>query len=213
MYQRTEGVKNLLKRGLKTLLGKWWIVILLTFPVLIGGSLALSILLGSPAPAFDALAQPIALPIAFIWIFFLGGPLQEEFGWRGYVFENLRSKYDALTASIIAGLMWGFWHLPLFFVPRADDYYNRPLWGLLLTTVLVGIILAWFYVNTKGSIFATMLGHTMFNWSNYVFPALKVDAAGLILFGLYFIAVAFIIWNYGRETLTTFSRGYPGPGT
>lgn len=213
MYQRTEGVKNLLKRGLKTHLGKWWIVILLTFPVLIGGSLALSILLGSPAPAFDALAQPIALPIAFIWIFFLGGPLQEEFGWRGYVFENLRSKYDALTASIIAGLMWGFWHLPLFFVPRADDYYNRPLWGLLLTTVLVGIILAWFYVNTKGSIFATMLGHTMFNWSNYVFPALKVDAAGLILFGLYFIAVAFIIWNYGRETLTTFSRGYPGPAT
>ena len=63
------------------------------------------------------------------------------------------------------------------------------MWGLLLTTILVGIILAWFYANTKGSIFAAMLGHTMFNWSNWVFPALKLDSAALILFGLYFLVV------------------------
>ena len=109
---------------------------------------------------------------------------------------------DALTAAILAGLMWGLWHLPLFFVPRSEDYYNRPLWGLLLTTILVGIILAWFYANTKGSIFAAMVGHTMFNWSNWVFPALKSDSAALILFGLYFLAVVYIIWQYGRKTLT-----------
>ncbi len=202
MYQRGSGVKELLKRGLMTKLGKWWWVVLLTFPVLIGGSLTISVLFGYPAPEFEALAQPIALPIALVYIFFLGGPLQEEFGWRGYAFENLRHKFDALTASIFAGLMWGLWHLPLFFVPRAEDYYNRPLWGLLLTTTLVGIILAWFYANTKGSVFAAMLGHTMFNWSNWVFPALKSDSAALILFGLYFVAVVLIIWQFGRKTLT-----------
>jgi membrane protease YdiL (CAAX protease family) len=183
-------------------LGKWWWVILLTFPILIGGALAISILLGNPAPEFVALAQPIGLPIALVYIFFLTGPLQEEFGWRGYAFENLRNKYNALTAALLAGLMWGLWHLPLFFVPRAEDYYNRPLWGLLLTTILVGVILAWFYANTKGSIFAAMLGHTMFNWSNWVFPALKSDSAALILFGLYFIVVIYIIWQFGRKTLT-----------
>jgi membrane protease YdiL (CAAX protease family) len=202
IYQKGSGVKELLKRGFMVRLGKWWWIILLTFPVLIGGSLALSILLGNPAPEFEALAQPIGLPIALVWIFFRGGPLQEEFGWRGYAFENLRNKYDALMAAIIVGLMWGLWHLPLFFVPRADDYYNRPLWGLLLTTLLVGIILAWFYVNTKGSIFAAMLGHAMFNWSNWVFPALKSDSAALILFGLYFIFVVYIVWRFGRKTLT-----------
>lgn len=202
MYQGGAGVKNLLKRGLMTRLGKWWWVALLTFPVLIGGSLVISVLLGNPAPEFEALAQPVALPVALIFIFFLGGPLQEEFGWRGYAFEHLRSKYNALTAAIIAGLMWGLWHLPLFFVPRAEDYYNRPLWGLLLTTTLVGIIVAWFYANTNRSIFAAMLGHTMFNWSNWVFPALKSDSAALILFGLYFIAVVYIVWQFGQKTLT-----------
>ena len=200
MYQGSAGVKTLLKRGLTTRLGKWWWVILLIFPVLIGGSLFLGIALGNPVPDFPALVQPIALPIAFIFIFFLGGPLQEEFGWRGYAFENLRTKYNALTAAIISGVMWGLWHLPLFFVPRAEFYYNKPVWGLLLTTTLVGIILAWIYANTRGSVFAAMLGHTMFNWSNYVFPALGEDSAALILFGLYFACVGFILWKYGVKT-------------
>jgi membrane protease YdiL (CAAX protease family) len=202
IYQKGAGVKELLKRGFMVRLGKWWWVILLTFPILIGGSLGIAILLGSSAPEFVALAQPFVLPIAFVVVFFTSGPLQEEFGWRGYVFENLRNKYDALTAAIIAGLMWGLWHLPLSFIPRAEDYYNRPFWGLTLTTLLVGIILAWFYANTKGSIFAAMMGHAMFNWSNWVFPALKVDIAALMLFGLYFIVVIYIIWQYGRKTLT-----------
>ncbi|HSG42819.1 MAG TPA: type II CAAX endopeptidase family protein [Anaerolineales bacterium] len=202
IYQGGAGVKDLLKRGLMLRLGKWWWVALLTFPVLIGGSLALSALFGNPLPEFEALAEPIALPFALVWIFFFSGPLQEEFGWRGYALENLRSKYDTLTAAIISGLMWGLWHLPLFFMPRADDYYNRPMWGLMLTTTLVGIILAWLYANTNGSIFATMLGHAMFNWSNWVLPALKSDSAALILFGLYFAAVAYIVWQYGRKNLT-----------
>lgn len=202
IYQRGAGVKKLLKRGYMFRIGKWWWVILLTFPILIGGSLLISSLLGYQLPEFDVLAQPAILPIAVVVIFFTGGPLQEEFGWRGYAFENLRNKFDALTSAIISGILWGLWHLPLFFVPRAEDYYNRPMWGLLLTTILVGIILAWFYANTKGSIFAAMLGHTMFNWSNWALPALKSDIASLILFVLYFIAVGYIIWKYGRKTLT-----------
>jgi membrane protease YdiL (CAAX protease family) len=201
IYQGGEGVKELLKRGLMVRLGKWWWVVLLAFPVLIGGALGISILFGGPVPAFEALQKPAELPIALVFIFFLGGPLQEEFGWRGYAFEHLREKYSALLAAVIAGLMWGLWHLPLFFVPRAEDYYNNPVWGLLLTTVLAGIILAWIYVNTKGSIFAAMLGHTMFNWSNWVLPALKSESASLILFVLYFAAVGYIVWRYGAKRL------------
>jgi membrane protease YdiL (CAAX protease family) len=210
IYQKGVGVKELIQRGIKVRLGKWWWVALLIFPVLIGGSLGLALLFGSPTPDFPAVTEasatgtplPVYLLIAFVFIFFLGGPLQEEFGWRGYAFEHLRNKYNAMIAATLAGLMWGFWHLPLFFVPRAEDYYNRPLWGLLLTTLLVGIILAWIYANTKGSVFAVMLGHTMFNWSNWVFPALKSDSAALILFGLYFLAVGYILWQYGIKTLT-----------
>jgi membrane protease YdiL (CAAX protease family) len=189
IYQRFAGLKELFKRGVMVRLGKWWWVTLLIFPVLIGGSLGLALLLGNPTPAFPAVAEaaesgaplPVFLLIAFVMVFFTTGPLQEEFGWRGYVVEHLRN---------------------LFFSNRQEPYYTNPAWGLMLTTLLVGIILAWIYINTKGSIFAAMLGHAMFNWSNYVFPALDVDAAGLILFGLYFAVVVYIVWQYGRRTLT-----------
>ena len=201
IYQRGAGVRELLKRGLMVGLGKWWWVVLFIFPVLIGAALGISVLLGNPSPVFEVLQKPAELPVALVFIFFLGGPLQEEFGWRGYAFEGLRERYSSLVAAILAGLMWGLWHLPLFFVPRAEDYYNNPIWGLLLTTVLAGIILAWIYVNTNGSIFAAMLGHTMFNWSNWVIPALKSESASLILFGLYFVAVGYIVWQYGAKKL------------
>jgi membrane protease YdiL (CAAX protease family) len=201
LFGGRAGVISLLKRGLQIRLGEWWWWALLTFPVLIGGSLGLAILLGSPVPAFEAFAQPVALPIILIWIFFLGGPIQEEFGWRGYAFEHLRHTTTSLNAAIVAALMWGFWHLPLFFIPRQDIYYNRPFWGLILTTLLVGIILAWMYANTGGSVFAVIVGHTMFNWSNVVFPTLNNDTAALLLFVLYALLVAFIIWRYGAQTL------------
>jgi membrane protease YdiL (CAAX protease family) len=209
IYEGGAGLKRMLKSGINVRLGKWWLVGVLIFPVLIGGALGLAILFGATVPDFPAAANaaaagaplPVFLLIALVPIFLTSGPLQEEFGWRGYVFEHLRNQYSALTAAIIAGLLWGGWHAPLFFANRNEPYYTNPAWGLILTTLLTGIILAWIYANTKGSIFAAMLGHAMFNWSNYVFPALDVDAAGLILFGLYGLVVAFIIWKYGAKTL------------
>ena len=210
IYEGGTGLIKMLKSGINLRLGKWWWVTLLIFPVLIGGSLGLALLFGSPTPDFPAVAEaaqagaplPVYLLIAFVAVFFTTGPLQEEFGWRGYVVEHLQNKYSALTAAVIGGLLWGSWHAPLFFANRSEPYYTNPAWGLMLTTLLVGIILAWIYINSKGSIFAAMLGHAMFNWTNYVFPALDVDAAGLILFVLYFLVVGYIIWQYGAKTLS-----------
>lgn len=48
------------------------------------------------------------------WLFF--GPAPEELGWRGYALDGLQARMNALFASLILGVVWSLWHLPLFFI-------------------------------------------------------------------------------------------------
>lgn len=197
-----DGARRLLKRGLDFRFARrWYLVIFLLFPVLIGGALLLAIFTGEPVPELAALANPLTIPIAFVSILLLGGPLQEEFGWRGYALERLQKRWNALVSSIVIGLVWGAWHLPLFFMPRQEFYYQRPIWGLMLSTTLVSFLFTWLYNNTRGSILAAMLFHTMFNLSHYLFPTLGSDRASLFLFILLFIAVAVVLVRWGPERM------------
>ncbi len=200
---KKEGVIDLLRRGVKYRFGLiWYLVALFLFPILIGGSLFLAALTGEPLPELEVLAEPITIPISFLVVFFMTGPLQEEFGWRGFVQERLQSRWNALTTSIVVGTMWGLWHLPLFFVPEMGFYYERPILGLILSTILVSIPIAWIYNNTGRSVLAAMLMHASFNWSHFLFPTLNSDRASLILFLLEAFIAVIIVLIWGSKTLT-----------
>ncbi len=197
------GIKHLLRRGVAVRFDAgWYAVIFLLFPALVGGALGLAVLSGEPAPAMPNLAKPVTIPFAFLYILLLGGPLQEEFGWRGYALTRLQERWNALVSSIMIGLAWGFWHLPLFFIFRQEMYYQRPFWGLLLSTTLVSILFTWLYNNTHGSVFAALLFHTMFNLSHYLFPTLASDRGNLYLFGLLFLTVIVVVVGWGPQRLT-----------
>ena len=208
IYEGGKGVKALIKRGLDFKIGwKWYLVVFLLLPLLIGLPLLVAQMAGEAIPESNAVAMaggaplPIFAVLAFFVIFFLGGPLQEEFGWRGYATDRLQEKFNALWTGIIMGLLWASWHLPLFFIPREESYYNRPVWGMVLTTTLVTILFTWIYNNTNRSIFATLIFHTMFNWSNTFFPTFETDIGGLLFFGLAIVLVGVIVWQSGPERL------------
>lgn len=202
MADGRAGVADLGRRVVRFRLGAfWYLVVLVLFPLVIGGSLAIAVLLGEPAPKMPAIAQPVGLPVAFVFILLLGGPLQEELGWRGVLQERLQERWNALIASVVVGLTWGIWHPP-FFLPSSGPYYGRPIWGLVLTTVLISVPFAWVYNNTRKSLWAVLLFHTSFNWSHYLFPALESDVAGLTLFGLQAITALSLAWLFGAKLLT-----------
>ena len=137
--------------------------------------------------------------VTFIWIFFLGGSVEEEFGWRGYALPRLQANYSALTSSVIVGFMWGVWHLPLFYISDGP-YYQSPIWAVILSTILLSILFTWLLNNTGGSILIALFFHTMYNFSHTIFPTLGMSNSGLyfIIFLAVAVAVVLVIWGPKR---------------
>ena len=70
-----------------------------------------------------------------------------------------------------------------------------------VTDVLVTVLLTWVYNNTNRSIFAAMLLHTTFNWSNFLFTTLFTDMGGQIFFGLLIAVVVAVVVVWGPRKL------------
>lgn len=195
----TSGVRALARRAGQIRFGwRWYLVVVLTFPLLIGGSALIAWVSGDPVGASEALAQPVAIPIAFVYILVLGGPLQEEFGWRGTLLDPMQDRVGGLGASLVVGAIWSLWHLPLFMFPNdAAPYYDKPFWGLLVTLMSISVLFTWVWNRTGGSIAAVMLFHAMFNLSHWAFPALESDRAGQILFAAQILTVGLVVARDG----------------
>lgn len=205
-----QGVRRLLKRLVQwRFAGVCWAAAFLLLPLVIGGAWVVAGLVDGARPASEALENAAVLPIAFLYILLLGGPLQEEAGWRGTLLEQSQSRFSPLVVSIVVGLVWAIWHLPLFQLPSAGIYYEKPFWGLALSTVLLSVLLTWLYNRTNGSLLAVMIMHASFNWAHYAFPALESDSGGLAYFALFVASCAAILWMSGPSL----GKARSGPAT
>lgn len=96
------------------------------------------------------------LPLVFVAQIF-SSPLLEEFGWRGYLQPHMQKIFDVLPASIIIGIIWGFWHLPLIFA------YGHNLAIAIVSIVCHSILMGWILNSTKGSMLMMLLFHASIN--------------------------------------------------
>jgi len=200
---RKVGVIKLLKRGVYFRFNKiWWLPTLFLMPAITGGALLLAILSGETIPELTWLSNPFTLVVgsySFTYLLFLGGPLQEEFGWRGYALPRLQARFNALVSSLILGFMWGLWHLPYFFISE-EIIYQHAIFGLIISDILIAILMTWLYNNTGGSILTALIFHTTISFSWVLFPTLETDLGSLyylILLILASISIT-IIWGPKR---------------
>lgn len=124
------------------------------------------------------------IAITFAYTFFYGGGTNEEPGWRGFALPRLQLKFSPLIASIILGLIWGFWHTPIYL----PQYGSLIQYGIfLLNTIKIAIILTWLYNRTGGSVLATALMHTIGNITYEFLPSTL--ASDLIQLGIMIVLI------------------------
>jgi len=101
-------------------------------------------------------------------------PLTEELFFRGVLLKSLESRFSALKANVIQGILFGLVHL-------AYMWSWEFTWALLYTMVplvaLAGVLYGWVAQRT-GSVFSSMLVHALYNFLlilmvySFIIPAL-----------------------------------------
>ena len=201
-----EGVSRLLRQLALWRVGfKWYLFALIGLPAIMVLSV---IFLPGALASFQGLAGLAPLPslALFAYVFFLGGPLGEEPGWRGFALPRLQRRYGPLVGSLILGPIWAFWHLPIFWVPA----WNYPptilnIVMFVIAAIAFTIVMTWVFNNTKGSLFIAVLVHTSFDMVlsivNRLFPVPIVNDYGSnvpVLIGLGVLALVLIALTRGR---------------
>src|SRR5215831_13532208 len=85
----------------------------------------------------------------------------EEIGWMGFAFRELSVQRSELSAAILIGLLWGFWHLPVVdFLGTASPHgsYLIPYFlAFIAVMTAMRVLIAWLYANTKSLLLAQLM--------------------------------------------------------
>lgn len=149
----------------------WWVAAF-GIPILVVAiTTAVLAAIGGPVDLDQPRQSPVLIAIVFVFGMTVSGGLNEEPGWRGFAQPYLNERYDALTASLIVGVVWAGWHLPYFVIPITphSDFTLANQVGWFVGILLLSVILAWAYNNT-GSVLIVMVLHAMVNTADILLP-------------------------------------------
>jgi hypothetical protein len=166
------GMKSLLADMVRWRVGARWYVLVFLLPIGVTfAAVYINIALGAPAPAASvfAISELLLLIPQLLFITIIQGPLTEEPAWRGFLLPRLQTKYSPLGASLIIGVIWCSWHLPLLV---SDPTSQRPPLQFLALTMAFSILYTWIYNNAKASLVLIALLHGVTNtFAGFLFPS------------------------------------------
>lgn len=188
--------------------GRWWWIIVLLFPLVT----LIATLINNYLPALQSgnalntnqalhmMRRPWEL-LYFMGFVLLLGPLPEEIGWRGFALDALQKRWNALLSSLILGIVWATWHIPLFFIKNyfsGTGYSPNPI-QYMYDIIIVSILFTWIYNHSNFSILAAILFHFMLNFTGeFLEPSVSVR---LIQSALLTLSALIIVLTFGPHKL------------
>jgi hypothetical protein len=102
-------------------------------------------------------------PQAYLFLFFLGGAVGEEFGWS-YLSDKLDERLPIGWATLLLGVIWSCWHIPLFFIvyPGLSQHFT-PFYIFLISTTSLRFLLSWTYHRSGRNILSNIIFHNASN--------------------------------------------------
>lgn len=174
--ENLPGLRNIGQRILQFRLGwRWYAVI---FFIVIAGTLGQVLIYRLIGNQFNA--QVFVAQLSSFLPLLILGPLSEELGWRGYALDRLQTRWSALVSSLIVGLVWSLWHLPLFLIPGTSQHeMGVPFIGFLIKLTSSSVLYTWLYNNTRRSLWSAILLHWLYTY------AAQVISSGVVRSPLY----------------------------
>jgi membrane protease YdiL (CAAX protease family) len=204
------GVVALLRRLVRWQVPARWYVFALTYIAAV--KLAVALLYRAATggwPRFGDVPWYVMLA-ATLGSTLVGGQVGEELGWRGYALPRLAMRFGLGSASLLLGVLWAGWHLPLFFILGGDTVgQSFPLFALQVTALSVAM--AWLYAKTQGSLLLTMLLHAAVNNTKDIVPsavpgatepwALSTSLVAWLTVALLWVVAAYFLVDMRRAAL------------
>ena len=208
--QGKVGVRALFRKLLIWRVGLRWYLFAIFGPAVIFvlGILLYNLIVPSPdlpilSEQFHAgspLQMVLSLAPMFIIFTIVNG---EELAWRGYATPKLQARYSALAASLIMGVIWTVFHLPLFFTKTGSSQSDWPFASFLVSTVAITVLYTWLLNHTRGSVLLAYLFHGAANTWTRVFSIDHVDPrVGWIVDALFVLLVLIVVLYEGAENLS-----------
>lgn len=198
IYSSRLGVQNVVAPITRWRVGIIWYLIALglwPFILLAGNALANALNMTiSLAPTWPNHPVSLVISESFIWYFLFGGPLNEEPGWRGFALPRLQRRFSPLVASLILGILWGLWHVPLHLM----GVYYGGAWGAIIRIQELprAVLFTWLYNRTKSSLLIALLFHAAINTTSLFLPRSFVFTLVICTLVAAIVVIAEKMWKH-----------------
>jgi membrane protease YdiL (CAAX protease family) len=205
-----EGVKLLINKISFKDTKVMWYIFAVTFIAFIKGLAALIFfLLYNAWPQFGTTSWYVMLFAIAISMWAQAG---EEIGWRGYALPLMSKKIGLARSSILLGIIWATWHLPLFYITAADTF-NQSFPVYLLQVTGLSVIMAWLFWKVNGNLLPLMVFHAAINNTKDIVPSaskasaspftLNASPIGWISLALIWVFAFYAIYAMTRKSTAT----------
>jgi membrane protease YdiL (CAAX protease family) len=139
-------------------------------------------------------SNEVIIPTLFIIL--IQGPTGEETGWRGYLQPAIEEKFGVVKGSLIVGLIWAFWHAPIWFL--GTGYYGTELLKYIIVFFIsiasLGFIIGLCYHYCK-NLFIPIWMHFVLNFLSQTCTGSQLDMVTWYALFYLITAIGFALYH------------------